>query len=111
MSIEYYLSSYARTLGAHEIAERLIKWLGERFRGYSTTHLPRLSKAFLSRLGIKDAMLKLESVEESKAEENTIPEQERSGGNGSVEAVIREEGDDEWVMVPEMRLMDLLDKD
>ena len=114
VSIEYYRRSCTRGLGAHEVSERLHNWFGELYQRISSSPMPRIPKAMLSYLKIEDAILTIESVEESKAEEDAIPKQEGSGGNGCVKAVIREEGDDDWDMVPEaptMRLINLLERD
>ena len=111
VSIEYCRRSSSRSVGAQELWERFHKRFGERFQSFSSSTQPIFSKEMLSRLGLEDAILTIESVEESSAEEDAIPKQEGNGGNGCVKTVIREEGDEDWDMVPKMRLINLVDRD
>ena len=117
MSIEYCRGSSGRSVGAQELWETLHKRFGERFHAVlrsSPFPIPRLPKELLSRMGIGDAILSIESVGESKADEDAISKQEGSRGNGCVKAIVEEEGEDDWDMVleaPTMRLMDFLDRE
>ena len=116
-SIEYYRRSCNKGVSAHELSQRLHKRYGERFHAvprFNPFRMPKLHKELLRGLGIEHAVLKIESVEESETNEDTIPGQQGSRGNGCVKAVIKEEGEDDWDMVPDaptVRLMDFLDRE
>ncbi len=104
VSIEYYPKSSAKSLRAQALSERLYERFNERFSAvprFSRFPMLRAPREWLSPLAIEHAILTIESVEEPKADEDAIPKQQGSRGKGRVKAVIKEEGEDDWVMVPE----------
>lgn len=102
VSIEYYLRFSNQVLGAQELWERLYERYDERYSaGSRLSRLPmtRAPREWLSRLGIEHAVLTIKSVEDPEADEDAIPKQQGSRGKARVKAVMKEDGEEDWVIV------------
>lgn len=104
VSIKYYTKSLTKSLGAQELSEWLCARCNERFPvvpKLSHFPMPRAPREWLNCSGIDHAIVTIESVEEPQADEDAIPKQQGSRDKAHVKAATKEDGDDDWVMVPE----------
>ena len=111
VSIEYHPRSSTQSLGAQELPESLHERYNDGLPAIprlSRFPMVRTSREWLSHLDIEPAVLTLENVEALKADEDATARQQGHCGKDREKAEIKEEGQDDWVLVSESLTMELV---